>query len=330
MLDIKNKRILSGIQPSGILHIGNYFGAIRQHIALQANNDCYYFVANYHAMTTIRDHKILEENSLMVAIDYLALGFDPDKAVLFMQSDVREVTELAWMLSTVTPMGLLERAHSFKDKIAKGIAPNHGLFAYPVLMAADILIYDSDYVPVGKDQKQHLEMTRDMAEKFNLAYGEGSLKLPEDLIIPDVAVVPGLDGQKMSKSYDNIIEIFASKKQMKKKIMSILTDSTPLEDPKNPDDSIIIDLYKLVATTDEVADMRQKFLAGGFGYGHAKKELLEKMWAYFEPYHERREELLNNRDYVAEVLRNGALKAREAANIVMDRVRKAGGLLRFV
>lgn len=197
-------------------------------------------------------------------------------------------------------------------------------------MAADILIYDSDYVPVGKDQKQHLEMTRDMAEKFNLAYGEGSLKLPEDLIIPDVAVVPGLDGQKMSKSYDNIIEIFASKKQMKKKIMSILTDSTPLEDPKNPDDSIIIDLYKLVATTDEVADMRQKFLAGGFGYGHAKKELLEKMWAYFEPYHERREELLNNRDYVAEVLRNGALKAREAANIVMDRVRKAGGLLRFV
>ncbi|MEZ4761982.1 MAG: tryptophan--tRNA ligase [Calditrichia bacterium] len=330
MLDIKNKRILSGIQPSGILHIGNYFGAIRQHIALQANNDCYYFVANYHAMTTIRDHKILEENSLMVAIDYLALGFDPDKAVLFMQSDVREVTELAWMLSTVTPMGLLERAHSFKDKIAKGIAPNHGLFAYPVLMAADILIYDSDYVPVGKDQKQHLEMTRDMAEKFNLAYGEGSLKLPEDLIITDVAVVPGLDGQKMSKSYDNIIEIFASKKQMKKKIMSILTDSTPLEDPKNPDDSIIIDLYKLVATTDEVADMRQKFLAGGFGYGHAKKELLEKMWAYFEPYHERREELLNNRDYVAEVLRNGALKAREAANIVMDRVRKAGGLLRFV
>lgn len=330
MLDIKNKRILSGIQPSGILHIGNYFGAIRQHIALQANNDCYYFVANYHAMTTIRDHKILEENSLMVAIDYLALGFDPDKAVLFMQSDVREVTELAWMLSTVTPMGLLERAHSFKDKIAKGIAPNHGLFAYPVLMAADILIYDSDYVPVGKDQKQHLEMTRDMAEKFNIAYGDGSLKLPEDLIIPEVAVVPGLDGQKMSKSYDNIIEIFASKKHMKKKIMSILTDSTPLEEPKDPENSIIIDLYKLVATTDEVADMRQKFLAGGYGYGHAKKELLEKMWAFFEPYHERREELLNNRDYVAEVLRNGALKAREAANIVMDRVRKAGGLLRFV
>lgn len=330
MLDIKNKRILSGIQPSGILHIGNYFGAIRQHIALQANNDCYYFVANYHAMTTIRDHKILEENSLMVAIDYLALGFDPDKAVLFMQSDVREVTELAWMLSTVTPMGLLERAHSFKDKIAKGIAPNHGLFAYPVLMAADILIYDSDYVPVGKDQKQHLEMTRDMAEKFNIAYGDGSLKLPEDLIIPEVAVVPGLDGQKMSKSYDNIIEIFASKKHMKKKIMSILTDSTPLEEPKDPENSIIIDLYKLVATKEEVADMRQKFLAGGYGYGHAKKELLEKMWAFFEPYHERREELLNNRDYVAEVLRNGALKAREAANIVMDRVRKAGGLLRFV
>jgi tryptophanyl-tRNA synthetase len=329
MQEIRNKRILSGIQPSGTLHIGNYFGAIRQHIALQNDNECYYFVANYHAMTTIHDKATLEKNSLMVAMDYLALGLDPEKAVLFLQSDVPEVTELAWMLSTVTPMGLLERAHSYKDKVARGISPNHGLFAYPVLMAADILIYDSEFVPVGKDQKQHLEMTRDIAEKFNLAYGE-VLTLPQELILPEVAVVPGIDGQKMSKSYGNIIEIFADQKTLKKKIMSIVTDSTPLEAPKDPDNSIIIDLYKLVATKDEVEAMRQKFLAGGYGYGHAKKELLEKMWAYFAPYHQRRQELENNRDYVAEVLRKGALRAREKATAVMDRVRNVGGILRFV
>lgn len=324
-----NKRILSGIQPSGILHIGNYFGAIRQYINLQENNEGLYFVANYHAMTSLQNRQELMDYSLMVAVDYLALGLDPEKAILFMQSDVPEVTELAWMLSTVTPMGLLERSHAYKDKINKGLSANHGLFAYPVLMAADILIYDSDFVPVGKDQKQHLEMTRDMAEKFNLAYGEELLKLPEEYILSSVAVVPGVDGQKMSKSYDNTIEIFASKKAMKKKVMGIVTDSTPLEDPKDPDNSTIVDLYKLFATPAEVETMRENFLAGGYGYGHGKKELLNKINEYFEPHRQKREELKNNLDYVAEVLKNGAYKARERATIVMDRVRNASGVQRF-
>ncbi len=328
MLDVKKKRVLSGIQPSGVLHIGNYFGAIRQHILLQEENECYYFVANYHAMTTIHDKKTLEENTFMVALDYLALGLDPEKATLFVQSDVPEVTELAWVLSTITPMGLLERAHSYKDKIAKGISPNHGLFAYPVLMAADILIYDSELVPVGKDQKQHLEMTRDMAEKFNHIFGE-TFVIPEELILPEVAVVPGIDGQKMSKSYNNTIEIFADYKTLKSRVMSIVTDSTPLEAPKDPDKSTIYALYKLFATPEEAQAMREKFLAGGYGYGHAKKELLEKIWTYFEPHRKRREELLKNRDVVYEVLRKGAERARERAAAVMDRVRERAGILRY-
>ncbi|NOX38594.1 MAG: tryptophan--tRNA ligase [Calditrichaeota bacterium] len=328
MLNISGKRILSGIQPSGALHIGNYFGAIRQHIMLQENNECYYFVANYHAMTTIHDKRTLEEYTFMVALDYLALGLNPDKATLFIQSDVPEVTELAWILSTITPMGLLERAHSYKDKIAKGISPNHGLFAYPVLMAADILIYDSELVPVGKDQKQHLEMTRDMAEKFNGIFGE-TFVIPEELILPEVAVVPGIDGQKMSKSYDNTIEIFADYKTLKSKVMRIVTDSTPLEAPKDPDKSTIFALYKLFATPEETENMRQKFLAGGYGYGQAKKELLEKIWTYFEPHRKRREDLLKNRDYVYQVLRDGALRARERAEAVMERVRKAAGVLQY-
>lgn len=328
MLNLKNKRVLSGIQPSGELHIGNYFGAIRQHIALQDNNDCFYFVANYHALTTTHDKEKLENATIQVALNYLALGLDPEKATLFVQSDVPEVTELAWFLSNFTPVGLLERAHSYKDKIAKGIAPNHGLFAYPVLMAADILIYDSQVVPVGKDQKQHLEMTRDMALKFNNTYGE-IFVIPEELIMPDVAVVPGIDGQKMSKSYDNTIEIFLDYKPLKKKVMSIVTDSTPLEEPKDPDTNNVYNLYKLFATKEEVAAMREKFLAGGYGYGHAKKELLEKIWSYFEPARNRRQELLNNMDYVHEVLRKGAEKARAKAQEVMDRVRTSSGILRF-
>lgn len=330
MLNVQNKKILSGIQPTGEsgLHIGNYFGAIRQHIALQKNNDCLYFVANYHALTSMNDKEQLKENSLMIAVDYLALGFDPEKAALFLQSDVPEVTELAWILSTVTPMGLLERGHSYKDKIARGLSPNHGLFAYPVLMAADILIYDSQLVPVGKDQKQHLEMTRDIAEKFNLIYGE-TLVVPEELILPEVAVVPGLDGQKMSKSYNNTIEIFLDYKTLKSKLMRIVTDSTPLEAPKDPDKSILVDLYKLFSTAEELEEMRQKFLAGGYGYGHAKKELLEKIWAYFEPHRKLREELINNLDYVKDVLRQGASKAREKARGVMARVRNVTGILNY-
>ncbi len=328
MLNIQGKRILSGIQPSGALHIGNYFGAIRQHIALQEGNDCFYFVANYHALTTIQEKKKLEEATFQVALDYLALGLDPQKATLFIQSDVPEVTELAWILSNVTPMGLLERAHSYKDKLAKGISPNHGLFAYPVLMAADILIYDSELVPVGKDQKQHLEMTRDMAIKFNNIFGE-TFVIPQDLIMPEVAVVPGIDGQKMSKSYGNTIEIFLDYKALKKKVMSIVTDSTPLEAPKDPDKSNVYKLYRLFATPEEDRAMREKLLAGGYGYGHAKKELIEKIWTYFEAARQRREELQKNPDYVREVLHRGAERAREKAAEVMQRVRHHAGILRF-
>jgi len=328
MQKVKNRRVLSGIQSSGELHIGNYFGAIRQHIDFQKENECVYFVANLHAMTTIQDKKRLERGTLQVAIDYLALGLDPDKATLFIQSDIPEVTELAWILSTVTPLGLLERAHSYKDKISRGISPNHGLFAYPVLMAADILIYDSQIVPVGKDQKQHVEMTRDMALKLNNIYGE-TLTIPEEFIMPEVAVVPGIDGQKMSKSYGNTIDIFSDYKTLKQKIMSIVTDSTSLEAPKKPDKNTIYLLYKLFADPDEKTAMREKFLAGGYGYGHAKKELLEKISVYFQPARERRQRLLNEKDYVADVLRKGAHSAREKAEQVMSRVRHNCGLLKY-
>lgn len=326
---VKNKRVLSGIQPSGELHIGNYFGAIRQHIAFQHDNECFYFVANLHAMTSIQDKKKLEHATLQVAIDYLALGLDPQQATLFIQSDIPEVTELTWILSTVTPMGLLERAHSYKDKIAKGISPNHGLFAYPVLMAADILIYDSEIVPVGKDQKQHLEMTRDIALRFNSTFGE-TLVVPQEFIMPDVAVVPGLDGQKMSKSYGNTIEIFLDYKTLKQKVMSIVTDSTPLEAPKDPDKNNVYALYKLFATPDEAQEMRQKFIAGGYGYGSAKKALLEKIYAYFQPARERREKLMKEKGYVQDILKAGAEKARQKAQEVMNRVRQNCGILKFM
>ena len=329
MQKVLNKRVLSGIQPSGDLHIGNYFGANRQHIEFQEDNECYYFVANLHAMTTIQDKKRLQEATLQVAIDYLALGLDPDKANLFIQSDIPEVTELAWVLSTITPIGLLERAHSYKDKIAKGITPNHGLFAYPILMAADILIYDSDVVPVGKDQKQHLEMTRDMALKLNHLFGE-TLIVPEEYIMPEVAVVPGLDGQKMSKSYGNTIEMFCDEKTLKQKVMSIVTDSTPLEEPKDPDNNTILALYKLFASPEEREQMRQKFLQGGYGYGHAKKELLEKIQSFFEPARKKREEIMRDKAYAEEVLNKGALAAREKAQEVMCRIRENCGLLRFL
>jgi tryptophanyl-tRNA synthetase len=324
---MSNQVVLSGLQSSGKLHIGNYFGAIRQHIILQEKNECYYFIANYHALTTIQEKKVLEENTLMMAIDYLALGLDPEKSALFIQSDVPEVTELAWILSTITPMGLLERAHSYKDKIAKGISPNHGLFAYPILMAADILIYDSDVVPVGKDQKQHIEMTRDMAEKFNNTFGE-ALKIPVDYILPEVESVPGTDGQKMSKSYGNTIDIFMNQKELKSAVMGIVTDSIPLEAPKDPDKSTIYQLFKLFASPDENAAMRKKYKAGGYGYGHAKKELLEKIQMHFEDHRRRREDLMKNMDYVRAVLKSGAEKARNRAGNVMGRVRAACGIMK--
>lgn len=318
-------RILSGIQPSGVLHIGNYFGMMRPAIELQKQGETFYFIADYHALTSVRDPKALGENSKRVALDFLACGLDPEKAALFRQSDVPQVTELAWILSTVAPMGLLERAHSYKDKLARGLPPTVGLFSYPVLMAADILIYDSDAVPVGKDQKQHIEITRDLAVKINEAFGQ-VFKLPEPRINPDTQVVPGLDGQKMSKSYGNNIDIFGDEKEMRKRVMSIVTDSTPVEAPKNPEKSTIVQLYSLFASKDELANLRERFKRGGTGYGDFKKELFGKMWEYFAPMRRRREEILGDKSYIENVLTRGARRANEIADQVMARVRKAVGL----
>ena len=318
-------RILSGIQPSGVLHIGNYFGMMRPAIELQKQGETFYFIADYHALTSLRDPKALRENSRLVALDFLACGLDPEKAALFRQSDVPQTTELAWILSTVTPVSRLELAHSYKDKIARGMAANAGLFTYPVLMAADILIYDSDAVPVGKDQKQHIEITRDIATRINESYGE-VFKLPEARINPQTQVVPGLDGQKMSKSYGNNIDIFGNEKEIRKRVMSIVTDSTPVEAPKDSDTSTIVQLYSLFASKDEVANMRERFKRGGTGYGDFKKELFEKLWEYFAPMRNRREEIERDKSYIDNVLAKGAKRANEIADQVMARVRKAVGL----
>ncbi|OQY09307.1 MAG: tryptophan--tRNA ligase [Fusobacteriia bacterium 4572_132] len=319
-------RSLSGIQPSGTLHIGNYFGAIKQFIENQKKYEGFYFVADYHALTSHPKAENLTKNTYDIILDYLAFGLDPEKSTIFLQSDVPEHTELTWFLTNVTPVALLERAHSYKDKIAKGIAANHGLFTYPVLMAADILMYDPDIVPVGKDQKQHVEITRDIATKFNNTYSE-IFKLPEPKIMESVAVIPGTDGQKMSKSYNNTIEMFASKKQLKKQVMGIVTDSTPLEEPKNPDTCNVFALYKLFATKEKQEEMRQNYLAGGYGYGHAKKELLNTILEYFAPYREKREELENNMDYVKQVLADGAKKARTIAIEKIKTIKKELGLV---
>jgi len=319
-------RILSGIQPSGKLHLGNYFGMMRPAIELQNQGEAFYFIADLHALTTVRDPEALRAHSRELAIDFLACGLDPAKACFFRQSDVPAVTELTWILSTVTPMGLLERCHSYKDKTARGLAASHGLFAYPVLMAADILIYDSDLVPVGKDQKQHLEVTRDIAIKINEAYGEGVLKLPEPSIRQDTATVPGLDGAKMSKSYNNTIEIFEEEKVLRKKIMGIKTDSTPVEAPKPTEGSTILDLYKLVASPVEYETMVVEFRAGGKGYGDFKKTLFAAVWDYFAPMRERRAEIVADPAFVDDVLAAGAARANEIAAGVMERVRRAVGL----
>ncbi|MFP6874791.1 MAG: tryptophan--tRNA ligase [Verrucomicrobiales bacterium] len=318
-------RILSGIQPSGRLHVGNYFGMMDPAIRLQDEGEAFYFIADYHSLTTVYSPEELSDNVRNVAVDFLACGLDPSKATFFRQSDVPEVTELSWLLSTVTPMGLLERCHSYKDKTARGHEATHGLFAYPVLMAADILIYDSNIVPVGEDQKQHLEVTRDIALKFNNRYGE-VLVIPESRIREDNAKVPGLDGQKMSKSYDNTLEIFGDEKATRKKIMSIVTDSTPVETPKDPSKSIIVDLYRLVASGPEVAAMENDHKNGGVGYGDFKKRLFSAYWDYFEPMRKRRDELLADPGYVDEITRKGADHARESAATTMRRVRKACGI----
>ena len=325
MTDKKTMRILSGIQPSGMLHIGNYFGMMRPAIALQAEGEALYFIADYHALTTVRDPKVLRENSRLVALDFLACGLNPERGALFRQSDVPQVTELAWILSTIAPMGLLERAHSYKDKLARGLAATVGLFDYPVLMAADILIYDSDIVPVGKDQKQHIEIARDLAVKMNDTFGQ-IFKLPEPRIHTATEVVSGIDGQKMSKSYGNNIDIFGDEKEMRKRVMSIVTDSMPVEAPKDPSRSTIFQLYSLFASKDEIAEMRERFQRGGTGYGDFKKQLFEKLWEYFAPMRKRREEILANKTYIDNVLARGAEQANEIADQVMKRVRAAVGL----
>lgn len=318
-------RVLSGIQPSGKLHIGNYFGMMKPALQLQEQGEAYLFIADYHAMTTMKDPETLRALSLDVALDFLACGLDPERTAFYRQSDLSEVCELTWLLSVVTPMGLLERCHSYKDKISKGITPAHALFAYPVLMAADILAVQSTVVPVGKDQKQHVEVTRDVAIKFNQRFGE-VFTIPEPRIQESVAVVPGVDGQKMSKTYDNTVEIFGGLKATKKRIMRIVTDSRTLEEPKDPDTCNIFALYKLFASQENVDALAERYRAGGMGYGDAKKALFEEFEAYFAPMRARREELAQNLDYVEEVLQNGVEKARAAAGPTLAAARKAVGL----
>ena len=321
------RRILTGIQPSGILHIGNYFGAMKASIELQNQNpgDTYLFIADLHSLTVNPKPEDLRMRIRRLALDYLACGLDPEKTAFFRQSDIQGVCELTWILNTITGLGLLERAHSYKDKIAKGFIPNNGLFSYPVLMAADILLYKSNAVPVGKDQKQHLEITRDIAIKFNQMYPVVFVN-PEPIISESVAVIPGTDGQKMSKSYNNTIELFGNEKAIRKKIMSIPTDSTPMEDPKDPDKCNIFALFKLFSNEQQVADLAAKYRAGNFGYGHAKQALFEAYMDYFAPMRRRREELEKEPGYIDEVLRKGAEKANAVAAQTMDEVYRAVGL----
>jgi len=318
-------RVLSGIQPSGRLHIGNYFGAIRQHLQLQAEHECFYFIADYHALTSNPSPKAVQEYTLSVATDYMALGLDTEKTVFWRQSDMPEVTELTWLLSCITPMGLLQRCVSYKDKVAQGLSPNHGLFAYPVLQAADILIVQSDLVPVGADQKQHIEVTRDIAMRFNTAYGE-TFKIPRDYIVESVAVVPGTDGRKMSKSYGNTIEIFEPEKSVKNKVMKIVTDSTPVEAPKNPEKDNVFALLRLFASPEELAEWDRRYRSGGMGYGEAKKRLAELMIEYFKPYRQKRSELEKDPDAVNAMLKRGAERARAVATPTLVAARKAVGL----
>ena len=326
-------RILSGIKPTGKLHIGNYFGMMRPAIEWQNKGEALYFIADYHALTTLHDPKLMKEYSRGVALDFLACGLDPERATLFKQSDVPQVCELTWILSTLTPLPMLENAHAFKahvERIAQlggaGEAASLGLFAYPVLMAIDILIYDSDIVPVGRDQKQHVEITRDLAVKFNRTFGE-TFKLPQPSILPDVETIPGLDGQKMSKSYNNTVELFLDEKTLRKKIMGIVTDSTPVEAPKDPTNSAIVNLFRLFAAPNDVEKMEADFRAGGIGYGDFKKRLFEAIWNFFEPMRKRRAEIERDPRYIDEVLARGAARANELANATTERVRKIVGLI---
>ncbi|MGR0480844.1 MAG: tryptophan--tRNA ligase [Candidatus Electronema sp. V4] len=319
------KRILSGIQPSGLLHIGNYFGMMKTMIANMEQSDLYVFIVDLHALTSVHDRKKLAAGTLDAAADFLALGLDPDKCTFWVQSEVPEVCELAWVLSNVTSMGLLERCHSYKDKTAKGIAASHGLFAYPVLMAADILLYQADMVPVGKDQKQHLEVARDIAVSFNNTFGE-TFTLPEPMISEATAIVPGLDGQKMSKSYGNTIPIFLEDKELRKRVMAVQTDSTPVEEPKDPDKCNLYALLKLFAPPEKLAEVRSLYLNGGAAYGYLKQDLFELIRDYYAEARTKRKELMANQDWLRQVLKQGAEKARTKAAVTLDLVRDRAGL----
>lgn len=320
-------RTLTGLQPSGALHLGNYFGALKQMIDAQDKEDLYIFIPNYHAMSSVNDGKALRENTIDAAITFLSLGIDPQKSTFWLQSDVKEVLELYWVLSNYTPMGLLERAHSYKDKVAKGIASNHSLFSYPVLMAADILLYNSNIVPVGKDQIQHVEIARDIAIKFNNDHGN-ILTLPEFRVSEDVATVPGIDGAKMSKSYNNAIDIFTTEEELKKRCLSIVTDSTPLEDPKDHESCNVFAIAKLFLNSDEQLELIKRYKQGGEGYGHFKLYLKDLIWNYFKPFRQKREYLLAHKDEVLQILNEGAKKASIVADETMKIVREKTGILR--
>jgi tryptophanyl-tRNA synthetase len=319
------KRILSGIQPSGQLHIGNYFGMMKTMISNMETSDLHVFIVDLHALTSVHDRQRLATGTLEAAADFLALGLDPDRCTFWVQSDVPEVCELSWILSTLTPMGLLERCHSYKDKVAKGIAPSHGLFAYPVLMAADILLFQSEIVPVGKDQKQHLEVARDIAIKFNNRFGD-TFVVPEPFIGETTAIVPGIDGQKMSKSYGNTIPIFFDDKSLRKRVMSVQTDSTPVEDPKDPDNCNLYALLKLFASQEKMDEVRDLYINGGAAYGYLKQDLFELIRDYYAEARTRKKELLANQDYLREVLAAGADKARDKAMQTLELVRDRVGL----
>ena len=318
-------RILSGIQPSGTLHIGNYFGMMKRMVEYQEQSELFCFIVNFHALTSVFDPARLRQQTLDAACDFLSLGIDPERAIFWVQADVPEVTELTWLLSNVTGMGLLERCHSYKDKIAKGLTPNHGLFAYPVLMAADILMYGANKVPVGKDQKQHVEVTRDIAISFNATYGETFI-IPEPEIPEEVATIPGLDGQKMSKSYDNTIPIFCDEKTLRKRVMSVKTDATPVEEPKNPDESILCALYSLFLDAAGRQQLRDRFLTPGLRYGDVKLELFGAIWEHFKPYREKRQYYAEHPEIVREILKRGAEKARAIGSVYLDKARRNVGV----
>lgn len=319
------KRVLSGIQPSGSLHIGNYLGMIQRMVEYQEKSDLFLFIANLHSLTTVHDPKALKQLTLQAATDLLALGIEPDRCHFWVQSDVPEVAELAWILSCHTPMGLMERAHSYKDKVAKGLTASLGLFSYPVLMAADILIHQIQVVPVGKDQKQHVEIARDIALKFNAAYGE-VFTIPEPEIPENIAVIPGTDGQKMSKSYGNTIPIFAEDAVVKKAVMGIVTDSKGVEEPKDPETNNVFNICKHFLAKQEAAAFADRFRKGGMGYGDAKKFLLEKILETFRPFKEKRRQLERSPEIVEKILEDGAMKVRKTTLKTLEKVREATGL----